>query len=181
MALVKGGSGTFQLEGTNTYTGGTFINQGSLIVSIYGAGGALPLADDPTKGLVVSSGSFQAYIANSINPGNEVTINANSSVLLSGDNTIKKLTFNNDGSSTAGYLRTFAGNQQNGAGSRGVLTIGVGGLAATSANVASTAYVEGRLDFGANPNVINVAPISAGGFVSTSSTRPYSLDSVAVR
>ena len=167
MAVTKSGSGTWQLVGTNTYTGGTTIANGLLIVST--TGGAIPQAVDPTKGLIVNgswqnAGQLLAYSAAAIAAGNEVTINGNGSIILFGDNTLRKLTFNNDGSNGTGYLRTFGSVSATGLGSRGVLTIGVGGLSATSSNVTTLPFIEGRVDFGATANVINVAPISAGGF-----------------
>ena len=38
MAFITNGSGTLQLEGTNTYDGGTYVNQGTLVISPYGGG-----------------------------------------------------------------------------------------------------------------------------------------------
>ncbi len=177
MALVKSGPGTFWMENANTYTGGTFINNGILVVTPNGGGGVIPLATDVTKGLVVNgswanAGQLLTYRSGAINPGNEVTINDNGSVILSGDNTLRKVTFNNRGSNGTGYIRTFANNQVSGAGSRGVLTIGVGGLAATSANIATTPFIEGRVDFGAAANTIDVASISVGGFTDVDPLRP---------
>lgn len=165
------------MENANTYTGGTFINNGTLVVTPNGGGGVIPLATDVTKGLVVNgswanAGQLLTYRSGAINPGNEVTINDNGSVILSGDNTLRKVTFNNRGSNGTGYIRTFANNQVSGAGSRGVLTIGVGGLFATSANVTTTSFIEGRVDFGASPNFIDVAPVSGGGFANVDPFRP---------
>ena len=79
-------------------------------------------------------------------------------------NSKKKRTFNNTGSNATGFLRTFAVNSATGAGSRGVLTIGSGGVVATSSNVTSLSVIEGRVDFGATANTVDVAPISGGGF-----------------
>ncbi|MBV5336198.1 autotransporter-associated beta strand repeat-containing protein, partial [bacterium] len=80
MAVTKSGSNTWQLVGTNTYTGGTTIANGTLIVST--TGGAIPQAVDPTKGLIVNgswqnAGQLLAYSAAAIAAGNEVTINGN--------------------------------------------------------------------------------------------------------
>ncbi|MGI9110488.1 MAG: autotransporter-associated beta strand repeat-containing protein, partial [Opitutales bacterium] len=112
-----------------------------------------------------------AYQPNAIHPGNDVTINDNGSVLLFGDNTLRKLTFNNTGSNGTGFVRTFSTLSNTGAGSRGVLTIGAGGLWATSSNVTTVPFIEGRVDFGASPNFIDVAPVSAGGFADVDPTR----------
>ena len=175
MAVTKSGPNTWSLEGTNTYTGGTTIANGQIV--LWSSANALPLATDPSKGLVVNgswqnAGQFLAYRADSIALGNEVTVNGNGSIILFGNNTLSKLTFNNDGSNGTGYVRTFANNQANGAGSTGILTIGSGGLWATSANVTTIPFIEGRVDFGATANTINVAPISVGGFSDVDPLRP---------
>ena len=46
MAFVKTGSGTIQLEGVNTYDGGTYVDQGTLVISPWNGGGRIPLAGD---------------------------------------------------------------------------------------------------------------------------------------
>jgi len=161
--LVKSGNGPIFLDNAviHTYGGGTLVNQGWLGVN---ATTNIPLATDVTKGLIINGAGVETYGAGVIAAGNEVTLNGPAYLRYFGDNTVAKLTINNDGSTTTALVRTFAANQGNGTGARGVLTIGAGGLWATSANVTTTSYIEGRLDFGATANTVNVAPNAAGGF-----------------
>jgi len=160
--LVKSGNGPVFVENViNTYDGGTVVNQGWLGIS---ANSNIPLAADVTKGLVINGGQVETYGAGVIAAGNEVTLSGPAQLRYFGDNSVAKLTINNTGSNANGILRTFATNSATGAGSRGVLTIGSGGIVATSSNVTTLSVIEGRVDFGASPNVIDVAPISGGGF-----------------
>jgi autotransporter-associated beta strand protein len=162
LKLVKSGNGpVFMEQAANTYDGGTVVNQGWLGIN---GNANIPLATDVTKGLVINGGQVETYGVGVIAAGNEVTLNGPGQLRYFGDNTVAKLTINNDGSTGTGVVRTFATNQANGAGARGVLTIGAGGLWATSANVTTTSVIEGRVDFGATANFVNVAPVSAGGF-----------------
>jgi len=162
MAFVKSGNGTLQLEGFSSYDGGTYVDQGTLIISSTNGGGRIPLAADPTKGLIITQGTVSAQVANAIDSGNEVIVNGGGVLRLFGDNTIRKLTINNNGSATQSIVRSF-NDPVGGTGDRGVLTIGVGGLVATSQNILPLSYLEGRVDFGSSANVINVAPISVNG------------------
>ncbi|MCX6889775.1 MAG: autotransporter-associated beta strand repeat-containing protein, partial [Verrucomicrobia bacterium] len=175
MAFVKTGSGTIQLEGTSTYTGGTYVDQGTLVISPWGGGGRIPLATDPTNGVVVTQSTLHTMIQAAINPGNEVIVNAGGVIRYFGDNTVKKLTMNNSGSATQSIVRSFNDVWLNGStwvlGDRGVLTIGAGGLVATSQNISPVSYLEGRFDFGTSPNTINVAPISVNGVADVDSLR----------
>jgi len=161
VTLVKSGNGPLYMAGLNSYDGGTLVNQGWLGV----AGNSLiPLATDVTKGLVINGAQVEAFGQGVIAAGNEVTLRGPAQLRYFGDNTVAKLTIDNNGSNGTGLVRTFATNQANGSGSRGVLTIGAGGLWALSSNVTTLPYIEGRVDFGATANFINVAPVSGGGF-----------------
>ena len=53
-----------------------------------------------------------------------------------------------------------------------MLTLGAGGIVATSQNVGTVATVEGRLNFGAGLGLITVDPISVGGMTDVSPLRP---------
>jgi autotransporter-associated beta strand protein len=175
MAFVKTGSGTIQLEGINTYDGGTFVNQGTLVISPWGGGGRIPLATDVTKGLVVTQGIIHAQVQNAINPLNEVIVNAGGVIRYFGDNTVQKLTMNNSGSATQSIVRSFndpIANLGVYTGDRGILTIGAGGLVATSQNILPVSYLEGRFDFGTTANTIDVAPISVNGVADVDALRP---------
>ena len=170
VTLVKSGNGPIFVENViNTYDGGTVVNQGWIGIN---GNSNIPLAADVTKGLVINGAQVETYGAGVIAAGNEVTLSGPAQLRYFGDNTVAKLTINNVGSNGTGLVRTFAANQQNGAGSRGVLTIGAGGLWATSANVTTLPFIEGRVDFGATANFVNVASISVGGFTDVDPLRP---------
>ena len=175
MAFVKTGSGTIQLEGNSTYTGGTYVDQGTLVISPWGGGGRIPLATDPTNGVVVTQSTLHTLIQAAINPGNEVIVNAGGVIRYFGDNTVQKLTMNNSGSATQSIVRSFNDAWLNVStwvlGDRGVLTIGAGGLVATSQNISPVSYLEGRFDFGTSANTINVAPISVNGVTDVDALR----------
>ena len=63
-SLIKTGTGTLSLSGTNTYTGGTFVNAGSvgfLKVAAKPATGTVTVADGATLGLgILGTGAFTA-------------------------------------------------------------------------------------------------------------------------
>ena len=158
LTLVKSGANTGTLAATNTYTGGTVVNQGTLNVA---ATGLIPLAADPTTGVRLNGGNLTAFAAGAIAAGNTVILNGSGSLYYFDNNTVAGLKFNNLGGTPT--VRTFATNSSTGLGSRGVLTIGAGGIVATSENVTTTSYVEGRVDFGASANTIDVAPINVNG------------------
>jgi autotransporter-associated beta strand protein len=158
LSLVKSGANTGTLAATNTYTGGTVVNQGTLNVA---ATGLIPLAADPTAGVRLSGGNLTAFAAGAIAAGNTVVLNGSGSLYLFDNNTLAGLKFNNLGGTPT--VRTFATNSATGLGSRGVLTLGAGGIVATSENVATTSTLEGRVDFGSSANTIDVAPINVNG------------------
>jgi autotransporter-associated beta strand protein len=160
VTLVKSGANTGSLAATNTYTGGTVVNQGTLNIA---ATGFVPLAADPTAGVRLSGGTMTTFAAGAIAAGNTVTLRGTSALNYFGDNSVAGLVFNNLGGTSNPTVRTFATNSSAGLGSTGVLTIGVAGIVATSENVTTTSIVEGRIDFGPSANTIDVAPISVNG------------------
>lgn len=160
--LVKSGGNTLNLAATNTYTGGTTVNQGTLNVL---STSVIPLATDVTKGLVINGGTVTTAAVNGIASGNLVTLNGGGSVLtLFGNNTIEGMTFNSNGGGASNVqVNTFSTASATGAGSTGVLTIGNAGITATSSNVTNTGIIIGRVDFGSTNKTINVAPINVNG------------------
>ncbi|GEP44951.1 autotransporter-associated beta strand repeat-containing protein [Brevifollis gellanilyticus] len=162
MTLIKSGANTVTLAGTNTYTGGTVVNQGVLNVATTSL---IPLATIPANGLVISGGTATMNAAGAIAAGNIVTLNGGGSVLnLFGDNTITGLVFNNIGGGASNVqINTFAQPATGGSGATGVLTIGSDGIVATSANVTNSNIIVGRVDFGTTMKTLNIAPITVNG------------------
>lgn len=162
MSLIKSGANTVTLAGTNTYTGGTVVNQGTLNVA---STGIIPLATVPANGLVISGGTVTLNAAGSIAAGNIVTLNGGGSVLnLFGDNTIAGLVFNNIGGGASNVqVNTFVQPATGGVGTTGVLTIGSAGIVATSANVTNNNIIIGRVDFGLTMKTLDVSPITING------------------
>jgi autotransporter-associated beta strand protein len=160
VAFIKTGGNTGSLAATNTYTGGTVVNQGTLNIA---ATGFVPLAADPTTGVRLSGGTMTTYAAGAIAAGNTVIVRGTSVLNYFGDNSVAGLVFNNLGGASNPTVRTYATNSSAGLGSTGVLTIGAAGIVATSENVTTTSIVEGRIDFGSSANTIDVAPISVNG------------------
>ncbi|NBS01305.1 MAG: hypothetical protein EBS72_03980, partial [Rhizobiales bacterium] len=171
VALVKFGANTLSLAGTNTYAGGTFVNQGTLTVATTGI---IPLATVAANGLVISGSTVTLNAAGSINAGNIVTLNGGGSTLnLYGDNTLAGLIFDNSGGGTSNLaINTFSTASSTGAGATGVLTIGASGVVVTASNVASTAIIQGRVDFGSSAKTINVDAIKGTTGVAISALIP---------
>jgi autotransporter-associated beta strand protein len=163
MSLVRSGANTIVLAATNTYSGGTFINQGTTNVAVTGN---IPLANDVTKGLVVGGGTINFNAPGAIAADNFITVNGNGVVNLYGDNSISGVVMNNNGGTGNPSLFTYVNASSLGAllsGATGVLTIGSGGVTATSSNVGTTNNIFGRVDFGTSANTISVGTIDVNG------------------
>lgn len=145
------------LNALNTYTGGTVVNQGTLAI---GAAGTLPAG-----GVTLNNGALTQQVPGQATPGtitpsNVVTLNGSSALNFAGPNTINGIVFNNHGGTVTPAVNSFiAGVGSNGT---GTLTIGAGGVTASSSNVQTTATLVGRFDFGAS-NTITVNPITVNG------------------
>jgi autotransporter-associated beta strand protein len=140
------------LNGVNTYTGGTYVNLGTLII---GSNGYIPLAATPANGLVINgnNATVTQTTAGTINPGNYVTINGNATLNLAGSNTLAGLIFSDDGggSGASQVVSNF-----------GILTL-TGGIVSTTANPASTSTVAGRVDFGSTASTLNISATTFNG------------------
>jgi autotransporter-associated beta strand protein len=120
--LVFGGAGTLILSGTNTYTGGTVINGGSLQVASVPASGSSAIG---TGGVTVNgSGTIQMNQATSQAFARDITL-ANGAIMTL-----------NPTSNTASINQTFSGN-----------ITGTGGVAVTSANATNAIVLSGTNTF----------------------------------
>jgi len=144
---VKSGAGTtVTLAGTNTYTGGTFVDQGTLTL---GATGQLG-----TGGIFINGGTL-VQTALGVIPSQAVSVAGAGVLTLAGNNTITSLSFNNNGGTTAPNLSTTGG----------VLTIASGSITASSISPITTSVITaGTVDLNnvASPT-ITVNPISFNG------------------
>ena len=160
VAFTKSGNAVLRLSGANTYTGGTFVNQGTLHIE---GSSNVPAAADPLKGLVISGATLNIFTAGRIAPENYVTIAGAGVLNYIGDNTQYGIVLDNVGSSGNPTIRSFNTLNASGLGSKGVLTVGAGGITATSANVGTISIIEGRLSFGAAGGTIDVGAIDVNG------------------
>ncbi len=164
--VATAGTGTNAITLTNSansYTGGTVLNGGTLNLSA-ATGTPIPAATTPADGLVIQGGTVTMNTrAGQIAPTNVVTLTGPSALNLFGNNTLGGLVFDNQGGAATPTVTTFSTVATAGAGATGVLTLGASGLSATSANVGTTGLVSGRVDFGAAPSPVMVAPIIVNG------------------
>ncbi|MGC4007429.1 MAG: autotransporter-associated beta strand repeat-containing protein [Pirellulales bacterium] len=163
-------SNRFNINGVNTYTGGTVINAGLALV---GATGNIPAGGITINNAVLAEAVSGQAIPGSINATNVVTLNGNGRLDLSGDTTVAGLVFNNNGGATGPIVNTFVAgaNITPTATGRGTLTLtGASAVVADSSNVSSTSIINGRLDTSTgatltvNPILVNgvsVAPLQA--------------------
>ncbi|NBN94086.1 MAG: hypothetical protein EBV31_00410 [Verrucomicrobia bacterium] len=140
------------LSGLNTYTGGTVLNMGTLVL---GATGRLG-----TGGIVVNRATL-TQTAGGVIPAQALTLNASSTVTLAGNNSLTGLTFGNAGGAAPTLTPT------------GILTL-TGGITSTTSNPGTIATIgTGTLDLNGSSaysinvgaalvNGIDVAPWQAG-------------------
>lgn len=156
LRLIKSSGDTgvsvMYLNGANTYTGGTYVNSGTLII---GSSGYIPLAANPMNGLVINgnNATVTQTTAGTIDPGNYVTVNGNATLNLAGNNTLAGLIFSDDGGGSAAsqVVSNF-----------GVLTL-TNGIVSTTANPASNSTVAGRVDFGTTMSTIDISATTFNG------------------
>ena len=148
----SGNADFLTLNGTNTYTGGTVVNGGNLVV---GATGNIPAGGITISGGDISGvGAIFQDVGGVIHPANTVTVNGLGALSLVGSNTLAGLVFNDSGGGgTSPVVTTFRSLSPIGT---GTLTLGGGGIASTPLNPASVATVAGRLDFGAASSTVTV-------------------------
>jgi autotransporter-associated beta strand protein len=152
------GAGTIIVaNNTNSYTGGTVINQENVQIGVAGAPGNLPAG-----GITVNGGNLTQV--NGTIAAQDVTINGGGGVTLLGNNTLGNIIFNDNGGSSTPTLAP-----------TGVLTV-TGSITSSSSNVATIANIgPGTLDLGGNNSFLmtvnpvdpfgtgaNVAPLQSG-------------------
>jgi autotransporter-associated beta strand protein len=158
---------------SNTYSGGTVINGGSMIV---GPGGNIPAG-----GITISGGettgvaTLSQFAGGVIAPTNTVTVNGLGALSLTGNNNLAGLVFNGTGAGSTQTnvpppptVTTFNSLTPLGT---GTLTLGGGGITSNPLNPAAIATVAGRLDFGTLASTVTVGaynlPTNVSGFVFT--------------
>jgi autotransporter-associated beta strand protein len=150
VTLVKSGGNALTLAGTNTYGGGTVLNQGTTTLA---ATGTLP-----GNGLTVNGATFTQVAGGIITP-QVVTLNGSATVNLAAatTNSLTGLVFNNNG----GTAPTLAIGT-------GILTL-TGNITAASENAGSVAVISGTgsggvaVDIGAVTRDITASAVTING------------------
>ncbi len=141
------GPGNITLAGANSYTGGTIVNGETVNI---GATATLPAPTSGT-GLTINNGTV-TQVSGGIFATQSVVLNGGSTLTLVGNNTVTGLTINNNGGIVNPTVNT-----------GGVLTVPGSGITATSSNPATTATINGTLDFGGSAAALTVNPIQFNG------------------
>jgi autotransporter-associated beta strand protein len=162
-ALASGGTAVTPTFGfSNNYSGGTFVDQGTLNLSAVGQNfGVSPyyvIPYSPNNGLTISGGTVTMNgFQGQIDPRNTVYMNGGSTLNLFGDNTLAGLVFNNQGGA-APTVNT-----------GGLLTV-TGALTSSALSVNATNTLAGALNLGSSGNfafTVNPIRIPAGSLVET--------------
>ncbi|MGO3892243.1 MAG: autotransporter domain-containing protein [Paenalcaligenes sp.] len=145
--LTKAGAGTLVLTGSNTYSGGTVITDGTLQVArdanLGAAGGSLLL----NGGTLATTSSFETARATTVAQTGAIDVAANTALLLtgafSGNGDFTKLgngllTLQGDNSGFTGQTRVSAGQLVINGQLGGSLTLGKGSMLGGNATVGST-------------------------------------------
>nr|WP_240980547.1 autotransporter-associated beta strand repeat-containing protein [Ramlibacter agri] len=148
--LTQSGSGTLTLASTNSYTGGTVIAAGTLVV---GAGGTLGSGAITNNGSLVFSHADTYSLADGITGTGSLTQAGGGNLVLAGSNDYSGGTFVNNGllsvnGSITGLTTVHAGGTLGGNGTVGSVNVASGGVLAPG-NSIGTLTVAGNLDFAA--------------------------------
>ena len=152
--LVKSGANGLTLNGTNTYDGGTTINQGAVNL---GPLSNIPLAANPLNGLILSGSTLTLSAAGQIASGNIVTLNGPAVLNLVGSNTLSGLIIRNEGGGTATSTVAPTVNSTS-----GTLLLN-GDITTTASTPASTAIINGRVDFGSALRIFDISATRFNG------------------
>ncbi len=156
----------------NSYTGGTVVSLGTLVLD--GPGVTIPAAADSRRGLQIYGPATVTMLnrPGQIAASNVVSLIGNATLNLHGDNTLEGLVFDNAGGGFATPLvNTFGLLPESGPGAPGVLTIGNAGITASSSNpsfttqlgAATSAGIAGRVQFGDSQKTLTIHPILVDG------------------
>ncbi len=169
-------SGTIVLQGSNSYSGATFVN--GTIVNLGAPAGALAISgtsltinggnNNATDSLAVANASVTLLASNQINLAANVLVNGSAQLNLNNfSNTLANLTINNDGGSNAAngpLVYTGTGKLT----LTGSLSVGVGasdgGTTTNATNSFNVPTISGMLAFapaGGGPGTVNVIPVSS--------------------
>ena len=172
-AITKTGAGTLTLSGNNTYTGGTYVSAGTLLVGanerLFNSGGLT--VDGGTFGLqnftetvgsvVLVNGAITGSGAGTLIGSSYDVRNGSASAILAGT---AALTKNTEGTVTLTGANTYTGSTTVNSGTLVAAGTAGGALASTSA---VTVNAGGNLALGASDQINNAAPITlAGGTLS---------------
>ncbi|MGB8167196.1 MAG: autotransporter-associated beta strand repeat-containing protein [Chthoniobacteraceae bacterium] len=157
VSLVLSGSGTIALasQTSNTFTGGTTVNNG---VTASTTGAATSVVVFPSGGLTLNGATVTTTAVGQIaTTNNLVTLNGLSTLNLVGDNSLSGISFNNTGGTS--------GTNNPVVNSGGTLTLSAGntGISATSSNVTTTATLGGRFSLPSGTTTFAVDPILFNG------------------
>ncbi|NKA16744.1 MAG: hypothetical protein EBV74_02310, partial [Alphaproteobacteria bacterium] len=178
VALTKSGNGTVTLSGTNTYTGVTTINAGTLSVATIGNGGVagnLGQATNSATNIVLGGGTLK-YTGSTASTNRAFTISDSTTGTFEVSTAATDLTISGAAASTSGALTKTGSGRLILSGANqytGVTTISEGvlqasnasalGTAASGTTVANGAALEITTTINAEALTLNGSGISSGG------------------
>lgn len=153
LVLTASGGAITLGNGTNSYTGGTVVNGGTVTLSPTVGTVVIPAAATPADGLVINGATVNATAAGQIDPSNIVTINGSTTLNLVGNNTLAGLVFRNDGGGTTASAVSSTS---------GLLTLN-GNIVSSATNLATTSILNGRVDFGSTQRTLDISATRFNG------------------